>query len=148
MQILFNLSFGVVSVIIVPACIHLLQLERTKCGYFLVRHLFWFVRLPTPTIPRHLPHAASFGAKKTRKVLTLICMRYKYGKSWPWFSCATNTENLDPNCLKQGKRSPTSHARSYRPRATNIKFLTLICMCYKHGRPSSLVAARSNASSW
>ena len=32
----------------------LLQLKRTKCGHFFVRHLFWFVRLPTPTIPRHL----------------------------------------------------------------------------------------------
>ena len=34
--------------------IHLLQLKRTKCGYFFIRHLFQFVRLPTPAIPRYL----------------------------------------------------------------------------------------------
>ena len=92
-------------------------------------------------------------ALQIRKVLTLICMRYKYGKSRPWFACAINTESLDPNCLKQGKRSPTSHARSYRSRATNMKFFTLICMRYKHGRPSSLhdrtrLLGRTQARHW
>ena len=37
---------------------NLLQLKRTKRGYFFVRHLFWFVRLPTPAVP------ACFEGKK------------------------------------------------------------------------------------
>ena len=38
------------------------QLKRIKCRHFLVRYLFWFVRLSTSAIPRHLPDVASFGA--------------------------------------------------------------------------------------
>ena len=48
----------------------LLQLKRIKCGHFLARHLFWFVRLPTPAITRHLPHAAS--PTKKNKVWTFF----------------------------------------------------------------------------